>query len=130
MPRREEIRAGELPAPMGLYTDAVRWGDLLFVSGCGPIDADGALVGEGDLAEQTRQVLRNIGAILATVGAGFDDIVKETAYVTDIGQRRAMHPVRREFFGAARPASTLVEVSQLAVPGMMVEIDVIAGLRT
>src|SRR5262245_30527587 len=98
---------------MGFYTDAVRFGDLLFVSGMVSIDAEGTLVGEGDMTEQVRQVLRNLQSILESVGATFDDLLKETAYITDMELRRAMHPARAEFYGEGRPASTLVEVSAL-----------------
>lgn len=128
MPRREELRVPGMPEPMGLFTDAVRWGDLVFVSGIAPIDGDGKLVGADDMTEQTRQVMRNIQLVLDHVGATFDDLLRETTYITELERRKEMHPARREFYGAGRPASTLVEVRGLPVPGAMVEIDVVVGI--
>jgi 2-iminobutanoate/2-iminopropanoate deaminase len=83
---------------------------------------------EGDVVAQTRQVFANIGAILDAAGAGFADVVKVTVYLRDIDDRPRINAVRRDVFGAARPASTLVEVSRLAVPGACVEIDAIAHI--
>ena len=126
MSRREEYRVAGLPEPISHYTDAVRAGDLLFVSGIVPVDEAGALVGEGDVVEQARQVFRNLGAVLAAAGAGFDDVVKVTVYLTDVDDRTKINPVRQEIFGDTRPASTLFEVSRLAVPGAKIEIDLVA----
>jgi len=128
MSRREEYRVAGLPEPISHYTDAVRAGDLLFVSGIVPVDEAGALVGEGDVVEQARQVFRNLGAVLAAAGAGFDDVVKVTVYLTDVDDRARINPVRQEAFGPARPASTLVEASALAVPGARLEIEAVAVL--
>ena len=126
MTGREEIRVGELAEPISHYTDAVRAGDLLFVSGFVPVDGEGRLVGGGDVVAQARQVFVNLGAVLAAAGATFADVVKVTVYLTDIADRARINPVRQEFFGDARPASTLVEVSALAVPGAKVEIEAVA----
>ena len=115
-----------LPEPISHFTDAVRAGDLLFVSGCVPVDSEGRLVGGSDVVAQTQQVFRNIGEILAAAGAGFGDVVKVTVFLTDIADRAAINPVREEVFGAARPASTLVEVAALAIPGAKVEIEAVA----
>ena len=128
MSRREEYRVAGLPEPISHYTDAVRAGDLLFVSGIVPVDEAGALVGEGDVVEQARQVFRNLGAVLAAAGAGFDDVVKVTVYLTDVDDRARINPVRQEAFGQARPASTLVEVSALAFAGAKLEIEAVAVL--
>jgi reactive intermediate/imine deaminase len=125
---REEIRVAGLHEPISHYTDAVRAGQLLFVSGCGPLDADGTLVGGEDVLEQTRQVLANMQQILAAAGAGFSDVVKVTVYLTDVEDRQTVDIARREVFGAARPASTLIEVSRLALDGMKVEIECVAQL--
>ena len=116
------------PEPISHYTDAVRVDGLLFVSGCVPVDEDGRLVGGDDVVEQTRQVFRNIGATLAAAGARAQDVVKVVVYLTDIDDRRLINPVRQEFFGEARPASTLVEISRLAVPGAKIEVEAVAVL--
>jgi 2-iminobutanoate/2-iminopropanoate deaminase len=125
---REEIRVPGQAEPISHYTDAVRAGDLLFVSGCVPVDGDGRLVGGGDVVAQARQALGNVGAVLAAAGASFADVAKVTIFLTDIGDRPAINPVRQEFFGDARPASTLVEVSRLAVPGAKIEVEAVAVL--
>jgi reactive intermediate/imine deaminase len=126
--RREEIRVPELAQPISHYTDAVRAGELLFVSGCIAVDAEGRLVGGEDVVAQTRQVFANIGAVLAAAGCGMRDVVKVAVFLTDIGDRAAVDTVRREVFGDARPASTLVEVSSLVVDGARVEIEAVALL--
>jgi 2-iminobutanoate/2-iminopropanoate deaminase len=126
---RQEYRVPGLNEPISHYTDAVRWGDLLFISGVAPLDAAGRLVGGDDVVEQARQVFRNLEKILAAAGATFGDVVKVTVYLTDVADRGRINPVRQEYFGPARPASTLIGVAQLAVPGMKVEIEAVAGLR-
>lgn len=128
MSGREEIRVPELAEPISHYTDAVRAGNLLFVSGCVPVDGDGRLV-PGDVVAQTRQVFANVAAVLAAAGAGFGDVVKVTVFLVDVDDREAVNTVREEVFGAARPASTLVEVSRLAVPGARIEVEAVALLR-
>jgi 2-iminobutanoate/2-iminopropanoate deaminase len=123
---REEIRVPGQPEPISHYTDAVRAGDLLFVSGCVPVDSEGKLVGGGDFVAQTRQALENVGRVLEAAGVTFADVAKVTVYLTDVDDRPRINPVRREFFGETRPASTLVEVSRLAIPGAKVEIEAVA----
>jgi 2-iminobutanoate/2-iminopropanoate deaminase len=91
-----------------------------------PVDGDGRLVGGDDVVAQARQVLANLGAVLAAAGATFADVVKVTVYLTDIADRARINPVRQEVFGEARPASSLVEVSALAVPGAKFEIEAVA----
>jgi 2-iminobutanoate/2-iminopropanoate deaminase len=126
--RREEIRVPGLAEPISHYTDAVRAGDLLFVSGFVPVDGEGRLVGGDDVVAQTRQVFANLAAVLAAAGATFADVVKVTVYLTDIEDRARINPVRQDIFRDTRPASTLVEVSALATPGAKVEIDAVAWL--
>jgi 2-iminobutanoate/2-iminopropanoate deaminase len=125
---REEIRVPELAEPVSHFTDAVRAGNLLFVSGFVPVDGEGRLVGGDDVVAQVRQVFANLGAVLAAAGATFADVVKVTVYLTDVDDRARINPVRQEIFGDSRPASTLVEVSALVVPGAKVEIDAVAFL--
>ena len=122
---REEIRVPELAEPISHYTDAVRAGDLLFVSGCVPVDGVGKLV-PGDVVAQARQVFENIRAVLAAAGSGFGDVVKVTVFLIDVDDREAVNAVRQDVFGAARPASTLVEISRLAVPGALIEVEAVA----
>ena len=128
MATRQEIRVEGASEPISHYTDAVRFGDLLFVSGIAPFDSTGEVVGEGDVVAQTRQVLQNLLDALRTVGADMGDVLKVTVFLIDIKDRGAINPVRQEFFGNARPASTLIEVSALADPKMLVEIEAVAGI--
>ena len=128
MATREEIRVDGASEPISHYTDAVRFGDLLFVSGIAPFDGDGNVVGEGDVVAQTRQVLQNLLDALRTVGADMGHVLKVTVFLTDVNDRAAINPVRQEFFGDSRPASTLVEVSALVDPKMLVEIEAIVGI--
>jgi 2-iminobutanoate/2-iminopropanoate deaminase len=124
---RREIRVDALSEPLSHYADAVVWGDMLFVSGVAPLDRAGRLVGD-DAPAQTRQIFENMKLILDAAGAGFRDVLRVTVYLTDVNDRKAINPVRQEYFGDARPASTLIEVSALAVPGMKVEIEAVFGL--
>jgi 2-iminobutanoate/2-iminopropanoate deaminase len=128
MSEREEYRVAGLPEPVNHYTDAVRAGDLLFVSGCLPVDEDGRLVG-GDVAAQARQVLANMGQILAAAGASSADVARVTIYMLNVGEQEAIKPMREQAFRSTRPASTLIEVRRLAVPGARIEIDAVARLK-
>jgi 2-iminobutanoate/2-iminopropanoate deaminase len=126
MADREEIRVAGQAEPISHYTDAVRVGDLVFVSGVVPVDAEGRLVGGDDVVAQTRHVFENMRAVLAAAGGSFRDVAKVTIFLTDIDDRPLINPVRQEVFGESRPASTLVEVSRLAVPGAKIEIEAVA----
>jgi 2-iminobutanoate/2-iminopropanoate deaminase len=125
---REEIRVAGQAEPISHYTDAVRAGDLLFVSGVVPVDGDGRVVSGDDVVEQARQVFRNMREVLAAAGASFADVVKVTVFLTDVDDRPLVNPVRQEVFGETRPASTLVEISRLAVPGARIEVEAVAVL--
>lgn len=127
--QRQEFRIAGLSEPLSHYTDAVRFGDTVYVSGLAPLDREGKLVGENDPVAQTECILAHLKLILDTVGASYADVLKVVVYVTDIHCRQAINTVRRKYFGASRPASTLVEIRALAVPGMMVEIEAVVGLR-
>ena len=126
--KREEFRVEGLNEPISHYTDAVRFGDLLFISGLAPVDEHLELVGGDDVAAQTRQLFENMDRILKAAGASFADILKVTVYLTDVNDRQAVNVVRQEFFGDARPASTLIGIAELVVPGMKIEVDAVAGI--
>ena len=125
---REEFRVEDLNEPISHYTDAVRFGDTLYLSGVAALDSKGELVGGDDVAAQARKTLENMELILKAAGAGFADVLKVTVYLTDVNDRQAINPVRKEFFGDSRPASTLIGVNALAIPGMKIEIEAVAGL--
>lgn len=126
---RKEIKGEGTGEAISHYTDAVHFGDLLFISGAMPVDEAGRVVSD-DVVAQTRQVFRHIGAILKAAGGSFADILKVTVYLTDVRDRPKINPVRQEVFGRTRPASTLIGVKELALPGMKVEIDAVAGLKS
>lgn len=125
---RQEYRVAGLQKPISHYTDAVRFNDLVFISGLAPFDENDRLVGEGDVAAQARQIFKNMRKILDAVGADFSDILKVTVFLSDVSDRAKINPVRQEFFGSSRPASTLIGVSELALPGMKIEIEAVVGL--
>lgn len=126
MPRHQLFRAPGLSEPISHYSDAVRAGDLIFVSGQASVDAQGRLVGRGDVVAQTRQVLDNMTLALAAAGATLDDVVKVTVYLARCADRPKVNEVRQAYFGANRPASTLIGIGEFAIEGMLVEIEAVA----
>lgn len=125
---RQEYRVPGLPTPVSHYTDAVRWGDLVFVSGCVAMGADGEVAFPGDVAAQARVVHEYLGAALRAAGSDFAHVLKVTVYLRDVADRAAVNEVRKEFFGPALPASTLVEVSRLVLDGLLIEVEAVAGI--
>ena len=118
----------DAPAAIGPYSQAIRSGDLVFLSGQVPIDPKtGELVG-GDIAAQTERVLDNLAAVLAAAGSGFGDVVKTTIYLVDLGDFQAVNQTYAKRFTAAPPARATVQVSALP-KGARVEIDAIARVR-
>lgn len=128
MPTHTLLNPAGLPEPISHYSNGVRAGDTIYVSGQVALDAHGHLVAPGDVVGQTRQTLENIRAVLAAAGATLDDVVKVTVYLKNVDDRPKVNEVRKAHFGANRPASTLVEVSRLAIEGLLVEIEAIAVL--
>ena len=126
--KRREVMVEGLAEPISHYADAVVAGDTLYVSGIVPVDASGAVVVD-DVVAQARQVFAIMERVLAAAAATPADVVKVTVYLLDVDDRPLINPVRQQFFGSARPASTLVEVSRLAVPGARLEIEAIAHLH-
>lgn len=127
---REEFRVEGMPEPISHYTDAVRAGDLLFVSGIVPVDGEGGLVGGDDVVAQAAAVFDSMRVVLAAAGASPGDVVKVTVFLTDVDDRALVNPVREAFFGSSLPASTLVEISRLAIPGAKIEVEAVAVLRS
>lgn len=125
--RRQAVATTSAPAAIGPYSQAIRAGALLFVSGQVPIDpATGALV-QGDIAAQTHRVLRNIGEILSAAGASFNHVVRTTVFLADMNDFAAMNEVYAGYFGTPAPARATVQVSRLPKDAR-VEIDAIASL--
>lgn len=126
----KQIRAEGLPAPMGHYSDAVLAGDTLYITGLTAHEPSGALVGNEDLAMQSRRIFENLGRVLAATGGKPDDVARVTVYMRDISQRAEMNAARKEFFGDHRPASTLLGVSALVEPEVLIEVDAVAVLQS
>jgi 2-iminobutanoate/2-iminopropanoate deaminase len=125
-PSRTAIFTKSAPPVLGPYSQAIRAGDLLFCSGQIALDpATGALVGAGDVAAQTRQVLDNLGAVLEAGGASFDSLVKTTIFLSDMNDFATVNAVYAERFGAAPPARSTVQVARLPMD-VKVEIEAIA----
>lgn len=115
-----------LAPPGGPYVHAVRGGNLLFISGQVAWGPDGEVVGVGDAVAQAEQAYANLGAILDAAGASFADVVMLRTYLVNVRDREGAGAVRRRFFGATLPASTLVEVSALAHPDLLIEVEAVA----
>lgn len=123
--KKTAVVSPEAPAAIGPYSQAVKAGDFLYLSGQVPLDPKtGALV-EGGVAAQTRRVLDNLAAVLAAGGLGFADVVKTTVYMTDLGKFAEMNEVYAQAFGAPAPARATVQVSALP-KGAQVEIEAVA----
>lgn len=125
---RQEIRAPGMVEPISHYTDAVRAGEFLFLSGCVSFDEHGNVVAPGDITGQTHQVLRNIGTVLKASGADFSDIVRLGIYLTNIVDRKTVSDIRRPYFGSTTPTTLLVEVAGLVLPELVIEIEATAYL--
>ncbi len=126
---RREFSIGLSP-PISHYCDAVSFGNLLFISGIAPLDENLNVIGGDDVAAQAEAIFSAMDKILKNAGATFSDILKVTVLLTDVNDRTKINPVRQKYFGTARPASTLFEVSKLAIPGMKVEVEAVVGLPT
>jgi 2-iminobutanoate/2-iminopropanoate deaminase len=122
---RSVISTERAPAAIGPYSQAIAAGGLIFVSGQLAIDpATGELV-SGDIAAMTRQIFRNIEAVLAAAGSGLDKIVKTTVFLADLGDFQTMNGAYSEFFPAQPPARSTVQVARLPRDAK-VEIEVVA----
>ena len=130
---RTQISHPSLPAPQrgGAYSSGVEApsGRTIYVSGQVSFDAEGNVVGEGDVKLQTETVLEHVKTVVEEAGGGMEDIVKVTVFITDMGLYDKIHEVRRRYFEEPFPASSMVEVSALIDPRLLIEIEAVAVVR-
>ena len=112
--------------PPGLFSNCLVVDHTVYISGQHAGAPGGGLLGDGSMLDQTRQALTKIKALVETAGATMADIVKLTVYVTDMSQRAEVSAARREFFSGDFPCSTLVGITSLAAPELLVEVDAVA----
>ena len=123
----EELTTDDAPASIGPYSQGIRDGDTVYVSGQGPIDPDSGDVVSEDVGEQTERTLENIEAVLADADLSLDDVVKTTVFVSDMRYYDAVNEVYGEYMSEPYPARSAVEVVKLPVD-IKVEIEAIASL--
>ena len=128
---KQQIKTARVPAPSAHFSQAIAIeakGRLVFISGMTSRRADGTIAGVGDIEAQTRQVCENLKSAVEAAGGSLDDVCRVDVYVRNMEHFEAIHKVRREYFKAPAPASTMVEVTKMVHPDYLIEINAIAVL--
>ncbi len=125
---KEIIRTTKAPAPVGPYSPVVAYGDLIFVSGQGPLDPKAGVLVSGTIQEEARQTLENIKNILEDIGSSMDNVLKVTAYLGDMNDFGQFNEIYAGYFPSNPPARTCIQAGRLPFD-IKVEIDVIACRR-
>jgi len=123
---KQIISADVLEPDPNIFSNCLKVGDQLFLSGMTAGDNKGGVLGDGSAKDQSRQCLNKIKALVEEAGGTLSDIVKLTIYLTDINHRIDFGEVRKEYFSGIMPCSTLIEVSRFVQPDLVIEIDAIA----
>lgn len=126
---REVVKSAECAPTPNFFSQAVKVNGMVFVSGQLARDAAGTIIGKGDMAAQTRQVIANLQSVLRAAGGDLRHIVKLTAFMTDMSRAPEAWAVREEFFAGHPPASTGVQVQRLTHPDFMIEMEAIAVIE-
>lgn len=130
MLKHNSIYSEEAPAPVGPYSQAIKLGNLIFLSGQLPLDPLTGNLADRNIEAQTKQVLENIGAILKEVGISFSDVLKTTVFLTDMGNFGKVNEIYAEYFSSdPAPARSCIEVSKLPKDAI-IEIELIAYTNT
>src|SRR6266705_2681683 len=128
---KKQVQSDKIRQPSGHFSQAISVevkGKLVFISGMTARRADGSIAGIGDIEAQTRQVCENLKAAVEAAGGTVDDICRVDVYVRNMEHFDAIHKVRREYFKAPAPASTMVEVCKMTSPDYLIEISAIAAI--
>jgi reactive intermediate/imine deaminase len=128
---KQQISTGKVSAPSGHFSQAITIkasGTLVFLSGMTARKPDGSVAGIGDVEEQTRQVCENLKAAVEAAGGSLDDICRVDVYIRNMEHFDRIHKIRRQYFSAPPPASTMVEVTKFTSPDYLIEINAIAVL--
>ena len=129
---KKQITSEKLRQPNGHFSQAVvveAPGKLVFISGMTSLRVDGSIAGIGDVEVQTQQVCENLKAAVEAAGGTMEDIVRVDVYVRNMEHFEKIHKVRREYFKAPPPASTMVEVTKMTSPEYLIEISAIASVQ-
>ena len=128
---KRQIATENVSAPSGHFSQGITVkaaGTLVFLSGMTARKADGSIAGPGDIEEQTRQVCENLKAAVEAAGGSLDDICRVDVYIRNMEHFDRIHKIRRQYFKAPPPASTMVEVTKFTSPDYLIEINAIAVL--